>query len=273
MNRNALAFVAVAGIVGALVFLNNAQPDRRTPAQIEAAEKRQAEIEEAKALEQQYAQNAADAEAADPDAPKTQLGDDTPLPDVPEVEMTANTKRYLFETTKGIWILDVYPDWAPIGAEQFDKAVNAGVYNGAGIFRVIPGFVIQFGIPGDPELAMEWNERNIEDEPVKAANEPGTITFAKSNAPNSRTTQLFINLGNNRRLDQMGFSPFGKIVHGMDVVQAINAEYGERPRQDLVQTQGSAYLTSMFPRLDFVQRVTLIADTTSSAAGSAETEN
>lgn len=262
MKRNALTLVAVAGIVGALVFLNDTQPDRRTAAQIEASERMRETVEEATALEEQYAQNTE--ENGEP-AVETTIDPGTPLPEVPDVEMTDDTQRYLFETTKGIWILDVYPEWAPIGAARFEEAVDAGIYNGAGVFRVIPGFVIQFGIPGDPEMAAEWYDRTIDDESVKAPNEPGTITFAKSNRPNSRTTQVFINLGDNRQLDQMGFSPFGKVVHGMDVVEAINAEYGEQPRQDRVVQQGNAYLTVNFPRLDYVQRVTKIADTTSDA--------
>lgn len=264
MKRNVLTLVAVAAILGALIYLNNNQPDRRTQAQIEASERMKETVAEANELEQQYAQNTEEGEEAKP-AKTVALDADTPLAEVPDIKMTENTQRYLFETTQGVWVLDVYPDWAPIGAAQFEEAVEAGVYNGAGVFRVVPGFVIQFGIPGDPALAAEWSERMIQDEPVKAPNTPGTVTFAKSSRPNSRTTQLFVNLGENQQLDQMGFSPFGKVVHGMDVVQAINAEYGEQPRQDLVQRMGNTYLQDRFPRMDYVQRVTKVADTTDGA--------
>jgi len=121
----------------------------------------------------------------------------------------------------------------------------------------VPGFVVQFGLSGDPEKSMMWESRTIQDEPVITSNARGTITFAKSGAPNSRTTQMFINLGNNTRLDGMGFSVIGKVIEGMDVVDAINAEYGEQPQQNMVTTRGNAYLKEFFPNLDYINKATV----------------
>jgi len=162
-----------------------------------------------------------------------------------------------FETTKGDVIIEVHPEWAPLGAAQFKKAVEEGVYNDAKFFRVVKGFMVQFGIPGDPALAAKWRNNKIKDDKVTQSNQKGLITFATS-GPNSRTSQVFINYGDNKFLDSQGFAPFGVVTTGMDVVESINAEYGETPDQGRIQAQGNAYLTKSFPNIDGIIKATIV---------------
>ena len=127
---------------------------------------------------------------------------------------------------KGAITIEVTRAWSPNGADRFYNLVKAGYFKDIAFFRVVPGFMAQFGMSGDPALTKAWAHANIADDPVKGSNTRGTITYAMG-GPNTRSTQFFINFGNNVRLDSMGFSPFGKIVEGMDVVDKINGEYGE----------------------------------------------
>jgi cyclophilin family peptidyl-prolyl cis-trans isomerase len=169
-----------------------------------------------------------------------------------------------FETTKGDFVITVTRAWAPNGADRFYDLVKNGYYDNVRFFRVIPGFMVQFGINGDPELNKVWKAANIQDDPVKESNKRGYVTYAKSGAPNSRTTQVFINFGDrNTFLDGQGFSPFGQVTEGMDVVDKINSEYGEGapqgrgPDQGRVQAEGNAYLEKDFPNLDYVKKATI----------------
>ena len=168
-----------------------------------------------------------------------------------------------FETTKGDFVVEVTPEWAPLGAARFGELVGGGFYDGAKFFRVLPGFVVQFGLPADPKTAPKVN--NMADDPVTQTNAKGTITFATA-GPNTRTSQVFINLTDNRRLDGMGFAPFGKVVSGMDVVEKLYAGYGEGaphgngPDQGRVRTQGNAYLDASFPKLDGITKATVVAE-------------
>lgn len=167
-----------------------------------------------------------------------------------------------FDTSKGVFVVEVHRDWAPNGADRFYNLVKNGFYNDARFFRVISGFMVQFGINGDPKISAVWREANIKDDPVKESNKPGYITFATA-GPNTRTTQVFINFGDNAGLDGQGFSPFGKIVSGMEVVDALFSGYGEGaprgdgPDQGLVQQRGNAYLEKSFPKLDFIRQATI----------------
>ena len=155
-------------------------------------------------------------------------------------------------TSKGAFAIEVNPSWAPNGAARFRELVDAGFYNDARFFRVLTGFVVQFGINGTPATNAMWSTRTIPDDPVMRSNTRGFVTFAQSSAVNSRTTQLFVNLGNNARLDAMRFAPFGVVISGMDVVDALNAEYAEAPDQAQISSQGNAYLDANFPRLDSI---------------------
>jgi len=169
-----------------------------------------------------------------------------------------------FETSAGTFVIGVRRTWAPRGADRFHELVAEGFYDGAGFFRVIDGFMAQFGIAGDPALNARWKDARIQDDPVIKANLPGFVSFAKTGQPDSRTTQVFINTVDNRRLDAMGFAPFGKVVEGMDVVRSLYSEYGEGaprgrgPSQTRIQAEGNAYLEAEFPELDHVVEATIV---------------
>lgn len=165
--------------------------------------------------------------------------------------------RVCFETSCGNITVQVNRSWSPQGADRFHSLVTSGYFDGCSFFRVVPGFVVQFGLNGDPKVTSAWRAANIKDDPVTQTNNRGRLTFATA-GPNTRTTQLFINLANNPRLDSMGFSPFGEVVEGMDVVDRINKEYGERPNQALIQTQGQAYLSKSFPNLDTIKTAKIL---------------
>lgn len=162
-----------------------------------------------------------------------------------------------FETTQGDFIVEVHRDWAPVGAGRFLELVKAGYYDGNRFFRVIKGFVVQFGLNGDPTITSHWKPLAIKDDPVKESNKKGAITFATA-GPNTRTTQVFINLGDNTRLDSMGFAPFGAVTEGMEVVEKLLSEYGNSPDQDKITSRGNSYLEANFPRLDSIKGASLV---------------
>lgn len=167
-----------------------------------------------------------------------------------------------FTTDKGNFQIEVHRDWAPIGADRVYKLVKDEFFDGAGFFRVMPGFMVQFGLAADPAKTEKWS-KNLFDEPVVKSNKPGYVSFAKTNAPNSRSTQIFINYGDNARsLDPQGFAPFGKVISGMDVVSAISSAHGEDPVQQAITMRGSAYLKEAFPKLDFINTARIIKDDT-----------
>jgi len=154
-----------------------------------------------------------------------------------------------FQTTKGVVDIECHKDWAPLGVARFRELVEAGFYDGARFFRVVPGFVVQFGIAANPTITAKWENSEIQDDPVLQSNMRGTVTFATA-GPNTRTTQMFINLADNQRLDAMRFAPIGRVVRGMDVVDSIDSRYGEQPQQPLIEDQGEQYLSAQFPNLD-----------------------
>jgi peptidyl-prolyl cis-trans isomerase A (cyclophilin A) len=165
--------------------------------------------------------------------------------------------RVKFETSCGDFTVEVQREWAPLGAERFHELVQAGFYDECRFFRVVPGFVVQWGMNGDPAVYAKWKDREIKDDKVTQSNREGMITFA-SRGPNTRTCQLFINLADNQRLDDLGFAPFGKVVEGLDVVQKITSEYGQRPQQPLIQEEGNAYLKKEFPKMDYIKKATVV---------------
>ncbi|HVY94007.1 MAG TPA: peptidylprolyl isomerase [Bryobacteraceae bacterium] len=176
-------------------------------------------------------------------------------PPLPNVTAPANFKVD-FDTTKGHVIVDIDRALAPIGVDRFYNLVQAKYFDGARFFRVVPGFVVQFGLAADPDTIWKWDQP-IKDDPVLTSNRRGTITFATA-GPDTRTTQLFINLGNNQRLDAQHFSPFGKVVEGMDNVDAIYSGDGENPQQDSIKEKGNAYLQTEFPKLDYIKTARVI---------------
>jgi peptidyl-prolyl cis-trans isomerase A (cyclophilin A) len=167
-----------------------------------------------------------------------------------------------FDTSKGTFVIEVHRDWAPNGADRFYNLVKNGFYDSDRFFRVIEGFMVQFGINGNPKVSAVWQQANIPDDAVKQSNQRGYVTFATA-GPNTRTTQVFINFDDNSGLDQQGFSPFGKVVSGMDVVDSLYSGYGEGapqghgPNQGIVQSMGNAYLAKAFPKLDYVNKATI----------------
>ena len=185
---------------------------------------------------------------------------DNPLlqPQSPDLNVQAPTSyRARFETSEGDFVVQVERAWAPVGADRFYNLVTNGYYDGARFFRVIGGFMAQFGMNADPLVTAQWRVATLQDDPVVESNSRGRMTFAMTSQPNSRTTQVFINFGNNANLDGMGFAPFGEIVEGMDVVDGFYAGYGETPDQAQIQGRGNEYLESSFPELDYVIRATV----------------
>lgn len=174
------------------------------------------------------------------------------------------TFKALFETTKGKFTIEVTRSLAPNGADRFYNLVRSGYFTDVAFFRVVPGFMCQFGISGDPTVSAKWRDANISDDPVKGSNTRGTITFATA-GPNTRTTQLFINFGDNAGLDGQGFAPFGKVVEGMEVVDKIYSGYGDGPpggngpNQGEIQMEGNAYLKKDFPKLDYIKSATIVS--------------
>jgi peptidyl-prolyl cis-trans isomerase A (cyclophilin A) len=177
-------------------------------------------------------------------------------------EQAPATYKVRFDTTKGPFVVQVNRDWAPLGADRFYNLVKSGFYDDVRFFRVIAGFMVQFGINGNPSVMAGWRDKPIKDDPVKQSNKRGYITFAMA-GPNTRTSQVFINFVDNTNLDGMGFAPFGRVVSGMEVVDKLNAEYGEGaprgrgPDQSRMQREGNAYLSASFPRLDYVKKATI----------------
>jgi peptidyl-prolyl cis-trans isomerase A (cyclophilin A) len=159
-----------------------------------------------------------------------------------------------FTTTKGDFTITVERSWAPNGADRFYNLAKAHFFDGVKFFRVVPNFVVQFGISPDPEVSKQWRSAAIPDDIVTVHNERGGVTFAAA-GPNTRTTQVFINLGDNRSLDNSGFAPFGAVTHGMDVVSKLYAGYGDEPtpHQAEMQLQGNAWLEKTYPKLDSIK--------------------
>ena len=172
-------------------------------------------------------------------------------------EKAPETFKVKFNTTKGDFTLEITRAWAPLGADRFYNLVKAGYFTDIAFFRVISGFMVQFGIHGDPAVSAAWRPVSIKDDAVQQSNASGYISYAMA-GPNTRTTQFFINFGNNSNLDSMGFSPFGKVTDGMAVVDSIYSGYGEGapsgmgPDQGLVQRQGNKYLKAEFPKMDYI---------------------
>ncbi len=177
-------------------------------------------------------------------------------------EQSPGTYKVRFDTSKGAFVVEVHRDWAPHGADRFYNLVKNGFYDNARFFRVISGFMVQFGINGNPQVSAKWRQANIQDDPVRASNQAGYITFATA-GPNTRTTQVFINYADNRALDSQGFAPFGQVTSGMSVVKELYSGYGEGaprgngPEQGRIQGEGNKYLNSAFPKLDYIQKATV----------------
>lgn len=173
------------------------------------------------------------------------------------------TFRVRFATSQGDFVVEVHRSWAPIGADRFYNLVAHGFFDGQRFFRVRPGVFAQFGIPGDPRIAQAWRSATIPDDPPRQSNVRGTIAYAFTTA-DTRATQVFINLADNRQFDPQGFAPFGVVASGMDVVERLYSAYGESAgggmragHQDALFAGGNAYLRREFPRLDYIRQARL----------------
>lgn len=178
-------------------------------------------------------------------------------------EKAPDTFKVTFDTSKGPVVIQVHRAWAPVGADRFYNLAKNGFYDDTRFFRVLDGFMAQIGINGSPSVQSNWRTATIQDDPVKESNKRGFVTFAKSGAPNSRSTQIFINYRDNSSLDRQGFAPFGEVTSGMDVVDKLYSGYGEGapsgrgPEQGKIQSEGNAYLVKDFPKLDYVKKATI----------------
>jgi peptidyl-prolyl cis-trans isomerase A (cyclophilin A) len=192
-------------------------------------------------------------------------------------EQAPATYQVKFQTTKGDFVVQVTRAWAPLGADRFYNLVKNGFYTDASFFRVLPGFVVQFGISARPDVSASWKDATIPDDPVTQSNLLGTVTFATA-GPNTRTTQVFINLADNSKLDGMGFAPFGKVVSGMDVVNNLYSGYGEGaprgngPDQGRITAEGKAYLDKDFPKLDSIKSAEFVINGSNPQPESKETK-
>jgi peptidyl-prolyl cis-trans isomerase A (cyclophilin A) len=178
-------------------------------------------------------------------------------------EKAPDAYKVKFDTSAGVFVIQVTRAWAPLGADRFYNLVKAGFYDETRFFRAIPNFMVQFGIHGDPAVSAAWRNARIGVDKVTQSNKKGFITYAMGASPDTRTTQVFINFRDNSNLDGMGFAPFGQVVEGMDVVDKIYTGYGEGaprgkgPEQGRVQMEGNAFLKKEFPKLDFIKKATI----------------
>jgi len=181
--------------------------------------------------------------------------------------------KVLLQTTKGDVVILVHRDWSPLGADQFYALVKAGYYNDNAFFRALKGYIVQWGVNGDPKVTAHWNQHPIKDDPPKVPNKTGSVVFAKSSAPDSRTTHVFINLADNTgNLDAQGFTPFGEVIQGLENVNNIYTEYGDGPPdgqgpdQGELNDNGNAYLKAKFPQLDYIIKATIMPPSAAAAA-------
>ena len=179
-------------------------------------------------------------------------------------EQAPATYKVNFDTSAGTFIVEVHRDWSPNGADRFYNLAKNGFFDDMRFYRIVPGFMAQFGIHADPTVTAAWSRSQFPDDPVKESNQRGYVTFAKTGAPNSRSTQLFINFGDNAQLDKQGFSPIGRVTTGMNVVDKLYSGYGDMaeqggkgPSQAQLTAQGNAYVTKGFPKLDYIKKATI----------------
>jgi peptidyl-prolyl cis-trans isomerase A (cyclophilin A) len=176
-------------------------------------------------------------------------------------EQAPATYRAQFETSRGMFVIEAHREWAPLAADRFYNLVKYGFYDNARFFRVLSGFMAQFGLNGDPDVQRAWTNAGLPDEPTKQSNMRGFVSFARESTPNSRYTMVFINYKDNSYLDSEGFAAFGQVVAGMDVVDSLYSGYGRTnvPDQRRITSEGNAYLSAEYPKLDYTRRARIVA--------------
>lgn len=257
-------------LVMALAACDSKAPEKNADAEAKPAQKADAK-EEAEPDDAEPGDEAKPAEDGEPaedgsaEDGSAEADIDPKLLDPSKATETAPDQyKVKFETTAGDFVIEVERKLSPNGADRFYNLVKVGFFDDVAFFRAIEGFMVQFGLHGQPEVNKVWRGAQIDDDPVTGSNKRGTVTFAKQNRPNTRTTQVFINFSDNANLDDMGFSPFGKVVEGMDVVDEIHTGYGEGaprgrgPSQGRIQGEGNAYLKKDFPELDYVKTASIM---------------
>lgn len=262
MKQKFITLLVVAGALTGIVFINKNEPVRKAEREFIERQKVEAELMEKEKLESiekealEHEENLKvemAAKGVDPEAPIPPVQHLKTAPEGGDLDYTA-----VFDCNIGRIVIEVKSEWAPIGAAHFRKVIEAGVYNEARFFRVVPNFMVQTGISGTPELAKEWGSKTIEDDPVIKSNTPGMVSFAATKYPNSRSSQFFINYADNSFLDATRFAPFGKVIQGMDVATSIYAGYGEVPNQEMIKRQGNSYLNLQFPKLSYIRKAFII---------------
>jgi len=185
-------------------------------------------------------------------------GEDRETGEKPQAEQAPGTYRVRLETTKGDIVIEVHRKWAPIGADHFLELTRAGYFDDCPFFRVVPGFVVQWGINSDPAMTRKWADLSIRDDPVRKSNKRWRVTFGTTGRPHSRSTHVFVNLADNRGLDKQGFAPFGEVVEGRDVVEKIYDGYGGSISQPALTMQGRALLEEKYPKIDYIEDATVL---------------
>ena len=254
MKRRLMMFSAVVAVVVTLVALNYLEPQRLTASTFE----KPTEVQQRLAPEPQPGQPAEESIVAQSET-KSEASDKKDA----EPLVVPDVFKVKFQCSNGDFVVEAHKDWAPNGVTRFLELVKMGYFNGCRFFRVVTKpkpFVVQWGIPGDPKLAKEWWNKTIPDDTVKQSNVAGMVTFAAGQAPNSRSTQLFINLGNNKFLDGMGFAPIGKVVEGMEVVKKFNDHYQGAPSNDQINimNKGNEWVEERFPGLDYIKTAKVV---------------
>lgn len=249
-KRRLMILIGALCAVAILVFVNQAKPARLAAATLD----RTAQVQQRLAAIDARGDAIVLAQGTGAKEEEKAAADDAPMP---------NVFRVRYDTSKGPVVIELHKEWAPNGVARFYELVKMGFFDGCRFFRVVTKpkpFVVQWGIPGEPKLAKKWNNRTIKDDKVMKTNAVGTVTFAAGRAPNSRSTQLFINLGDNKFLDGMGFAPIGYVVEGMEIVRQFNDEYQEKvtDRQGDIVSKGNAWLDEAFPGLDYVKKATIV---------------
>lgn len=266
MKKHLITLGVVVLIIGGLMAINRYEPQRVTERRMAEMQASQEAVSQGEDIEARMSPR--ERRRRPRGAPGGPRDANTETEPEPEIEVAATPAspgafKVRFECTNGTFVAEFYPEWAPIGVAHVKDLIENKVYDGTSFFCVIEGFMAQFGIPADPAVSAKWSDETIQGEPVLQKNVRGMITYGmQPGNRNSRTTQLFINFGDNSRLDRDGFSPIGRVIEGMDVVDALYSQYGNEPSnlQGDMKKNGYAVLNERYPNLDHVKSARIISD-------------